>query len=157
MSGPAGCYQKAVEEDDVTALKFGDLGQGEKFLGCLSMDEVRIIQESKINDDENDGVETTTTQTRTFQKTLEFTRRFSTVKTPGQTSMLRDLLMGEHAVQMHEYECAAFSNLQPQDAHEAKTLIPSLGAKAAESGADRFSEPELASMVDQSANIRKFD
>ena len=29
------------------------------------MDEVRIIQESKINDDENDGVETTTTQTRT--------------------------------------------------------------------------------------------
>ena len=58
MSGPAGCYQKAVEEDDVTALKFGDLGQGEKFLGCLSMDEVRIIQESKINDDENDGVET---------------------------------------------------------------------------------------------------
>jgi DNA-directed RNA polymerase II subunit RPB4 len=118
---------------------------------------VRIIQESKINDDENDGVETTTTQTRTFQKTLEFTRRFSTVKTPEQTSMLRDLLMGEHAVQMHEYECAAFSNLQPQDAHEAKTLIPSLGAKAAESGADRFSEPELASMVDQSANIRKFD
>ena len=106
MSGPAGCYQKAVEEDDVTALKFGDLGQGEKFLGCLSMDEVRIIQESKINDDENDGVETTTTQTRTFQKTLEFTRRFSTVKTPEQTSMLRDLLMGEHAVQMHEYECA---------------------------------------------------
>ena len=92
MSGPAGCYQKAVEEDDVTALKFGDLGQGEKFLGCLSMDEVRIIQESKINDDENDGVETTTTQTRTFQKTLEFTRRFSTVKTPEQTSMLRDLL-----------------------------------------------------------------
>ena len=38
MAGPAGCYQKAVEEDDVTALKFGDLDRGDKFNGCLSMD-----------------------------------------------------------------------------------------------------------------------
>mgnify|MGYP003336044800 FL=1 len=88
MAGPAGCYQKAVEEDDVTALKFGDLDRGDKFNGCLSMDEVRIIQESKINDDENDGVETSTTQTRTFQKTLEYTRRFSTVRTPEQTQKI---------------------------------------------------------------------
>ena len=158
MSGPAGCYQKAVEEDDVTALKFGDLDRGDKFNGCLSMDEVRIIQESKINDDENDGVETSTTQTRTFQKTLEYTRRFSTVRTPEQTQMLRELYDEQTtaATNMHEFERAAFSNLQPQDAHEALTLIPSLGAKN-EAGEDRFTEGQISSIVEQSANIRKFD
>ena len=126
----------------MTALKFGDLDRGDKFNGCLSMDEVRIIQESKINDDENDGVETSTTQTRTFQKP----RVHPTIQhgeDPEQTQMLRELYDEQTtaATNMHEFERAAFSNLQPQDARGAHA-DPSLGAKN-EAGEDRSPKANL--------------
>lgn len=60
MSGLA-CTKKVTEEEDATELRLGpDFNEAQ----CLSMAEVRLIQQSKIEDDHETGVETSTTQTR---------------------------------------------------------------------------------------------
>jgi hypothetical protein len=60
MSGLA-CTRKVTEDEDATELRLGpDFNEA----ACLSMAEVRLIQQSKIDDDTEAGVDTSTTQTR---------------------------------------------------------------------------------------------
>jgi DNA-directed RNA polymerase II subunit RPB4 len=60
MSGLA-CTRKVTEDEDATELR---LGPDFNDASCLSMAEVRLIQQSKVDDDAESGVETSTTQTR---------------------------------------------------------------------------------------------
>ena len=60
MSGMA-CVKKETQDEDATELRLGD---DFNEASCLSMAEVRLIQQSKIDDDQETGVETSTTQTR---------------------------------------------------------------------------------------------
>ena len=53
--------------------------------------------------------------------------------------------------QLYDFETAAISNLKPVDFDEAKTLVPSL-----ESG-ERFDEQQIQQMLDDMANVRKFE
>ena len=53
---------------------------------------------------------------------------------------------------MHDFEGAVISNLTPQDWDEAKTLIPSLEQE------DRgLTEEKIQTMLDEMANVRKFE
>ena len=60
MSGLA-CTKKNVEEEDAAELRLGpDFSDAH----CLSMAEVKLICDSKLEDDKDKGEQTNTTQTR---------------------------------------------------------------------------------------------
>ena len=140
-----------VEEEDASSLKLGfDFEKAQ----CLSMSEVKLVCESKLDDDQDKGEETSTTQTRVFEKTLAYVRRFHGDTNAAATSAIRALLQQR---QLHDFEVATVSNLKPMEWDEAKALVPSLEMKDANTDRPRF-EPELiAAMLEEMADVRKFN
>jgi len=150
MSGMA-CTNQVKEEEDATELKFGpdfDVAQ------ALSMNEVMLIQESKVGDDrETYGEETSTTQTRVFEKTMAYAKRFANCTTQQQAHNMREACVNAG---LHDFEVAMFVNIVPQNYDEAKTLVPSLMA-AGEDGKMRFDEHHIENLISELNNIRQFD
>ena len=52
---------------------------------------------------------------------------------------------------LHTFEAAIVSNLRPVDYDEAQTLVPSLEAEG------RASEEQIQRMLDEMANVRRFE
>ena len=106
MSGMA-CTNQVKEEEDATELKFGpdfDVAQ------ALSMNEVMLIQESKVGDDrETYGEETSTTQTRVFEKTMAYAKRFANCTTQQQAHNMREACVNAG---LHDFEVAMFVNIE---------------------------------------------
>ena len=113
-----------------------------------------LIQESKVGDDrETYGEETSTTQTRVFEKTMAYAKRFANCTTQQQAHNMREACV--HAG-LHDFEVAMFVNIVPQNYDEAKTLVPSLMA-AGEDGKMRFDEHHIENLISELNNIRQFD
>mmetsp|Transcript_31916 Transcript_31916/g.78962 ORF Transcript_31916/g.78962 Transcript_31916/m.78962 type:complete len:149 (+) Transcript_31916:223-669(+) len=148
MSGLA-CTRKKEEEEDATQLK---LGPDFNDKSCLSMAEVRLICQSKVDDDEETGTETNTTQTRTFEKTLAYVRRFGGDTNAQAAGTLRELCQARG---LQDFETAAITNLAPQNFEEAKTLVPSMEAE--HEGAARFGDADIQALLDEMSNVRKFE
>ena len=84
-----------------------------------------------------------------FEKTLAYVQRFSGNITDVATSAIRNLHVDAG---LHDFEGAVISNLTPQDWDEAKTLIPSLEQEDRE-----LTEEKIQTMLDEMANVRKFE
>ena len=138
--------KSAVDEEDASELRLGpDFNEA----NCLSLAEVKIVIESKRDDDREKAEETSTTRTRVFEKTLAYVQRFSGNITDVATSAIRNLHVDAG---LHDFEGAVISNLTPQDWDEAKTLIPSLEQEDRE-----LTEEKIQTMLDEMANVRKFE
>ena len=138
--------KSAVDEEDASELR---LGPDFNAANCLSLAEVKIVIESKRDDDREKAEETSTTRTRVFEKTLAYVQRFSGNITDVATSAIRNLHVDAG---LHDFEGAVISNLTPQDWDEAKTLIPSLEQEDRE-----LTEEKIQTMLDEMANVRKFE
>lgn len=138
--------KSAVEEEDAAELR---LGSDFKDANCLTAAEVKLVCQSKIDDDAEQGEEAPTTKTRVFEKTMAYVRRFSGRTSSTAAAHIRDLLQQSG---LHDFEAAVVSNLAPVDWDEAKTLVPSL-----ESEERGLTEEGVTAMLDEMANVRKFE
>ena len=138
--------KSAVEEEDAAELR---LGSDFKDANCLTAAEVKLVCQSKIDDDAEQGEEAPTTKTRVFEKTMAYVRRFSGRTSSTAAAHIRDLLQQSG---LHDFEAAVVSNLAPVDWDEAKTLVPSL-----ESEERGLTEEGVPAMLDEMANVRKFE
>jgi hypothetical protein len=55
-----------------------------------------------------------------------------------------------------DFETAALANIMPQNADEARTLVPSLAARG-EDGNERFSEEQIEALLNEMNNVRAFE
>lgn len=128
MSGLA-CTKKVTEDEDATELRLGpDFNEAQ----CLSMAEVRLIQQSKIDDDQETGLETSTTQTRCAH-TAESARggeregasKIAERCPPFFFSVSPDLLTPFHRRALQRPPALIFSidRLPTSRAHEALSLV----------------------------------
>jgi DNA-directed RNA polymerase II subunit RPB4 len=138
--------KSAVEEEDAGELR---LGFDFKDANCLTAAEVKLVCQSKIDDDAEQGEEAPTTRTRVFEKTLAYVKRFSGRTSSTAAAHIRDLLQTSG---LHDFEAAVISNLAPVDWDEAKTLVPSL-----ESEERGLTEEGITAMLEEMANVRKFE
>ena len=145
MSGLACLKKSETEEEEAQELK---LGPDFSDANCLSLAEVKLVLEATLEDHESRGEESSSTKTQVFEKTLKYVRRFAGNVSPEAAQIIRQLLQ-QHG--LHDFEAAVVSNLRPVDYDEAKTLIPSLEADG------RASEEEIQRMLDEMANVRRFE
>ena len=149
MSGLA-CTHQSKEEEDATELK---LGEDFNNAAALSMNEVMLVCQSKVDDDAEAGGETSTTTIRVFEKTLAYCKRYANCTNQQQAQAMRELCTN---VGLADFETAALANVLPQNAEEARTLVPSLAARG-EDGDDRFSEDQIESLLTEMNNVRNFE
>eukprot|EP00054_Salpingoeca_dolichothecata_P003143 m.25544 g.25544 ORF g.25544 m.25544 type:complete len:140 (+) comp13579_c1_seq2:43-462(+) len=103
--------------------------------------EVQLLLEARKNLDEDD--ETESNLAPMFQKTLAYCERFGHFKNTEAVKEVRNVLVDKG---LHSFEQAALANLCPENADEAKTLIPSLK--------DRIDDEELAEILQDIQSFR---
>ncbi|XP_013414792.1 DNA-directed RNA polymerase II subunit RPB4 [Lingula anatina] len=94
---------------------------------------------------QNESAEEEQELSEVFMKTLNYTSRFTKFKNRETISAVRSLLMQK---KLHKFELAALANLCPENADEAKALIPSLEEK--------FEDEELQQILDDIQTKRSF-
>ena len=146
MSGLACLKKSQTEDEDAQELKLGpDFSDAQ----CLSISEVRLVMEAMIYDYNNRNEDASSTNTQVFEKTLKYVQRFGGNVSQEAVQLIRDMLTKQNG--LHTFEAAVVSNLRPVDYDEAKTLVPSLEAEG------RASEEQIQRMLDEMANVRRFE
>ncbi|PRP83224.1 hypothetical protein PROFUN_09436 [Planoprotostelium fungivorum] len=143
---------QGVEEEDASQLKFGsDFVDAQ----CLLNSEVSILLQQRQDSPPEDGLDvdiepSATSQSHSvFTKTLNYAKRFGKYKNKTAAKEVRNLLTKK---QLEQYEIASLANLTPQEAEEAKILIPSLTLAAEGSSEPRFSDAELMDILNDLKN-----
>eukprot|EP00040_Diaphanoeca_grandis_P011372 m.58274 g.58274 ORF g.58274 m.58274 type:complete len:148 (-) comp22525_c0_seq1:423-866(-) len=132
-------HAKTEVEDNAAELQFGEVFGSANAVPLL-ISEVQFILEARQNmtekKEEDDGDEGNTSEV--FQKTLDYAQRFGQFGNKVKVREVRKLLTDTN---LHAFEQAQLGNLCPQDAEEAKALIPSLG--------DRIDTLELEEVIEK--------
>lgn len=120
----------------------------------LRMLKQRQEQQSDPNGDEDDEI----TSSEAFNDIVAYCERFSKFKSKEAISAVRNLLFPKDASSsmaatnsspaLHKFEAALLANLCPEQAVEAKTLIPSLESK--------LDDDECQKMLDEIKTYRSF-
>eukprot|EP00761_Pharyngomonas_kirbyi_P013610 gb/GECH01013639.1/.p1 GENE.gb/GECH01013639.1/~~gb/GECH01013639.1/.p1 ORF type:complete len:127 (+),score=30.59 gb/GECH01013639.1/:1-381(+) len=111
-------------------------------LECLMLSEVEVFMTARQQamQEENQAINPT------FEKMLAYVQRFSKYKNTESVKHVRQLLADEK-LNLSQSEQAMLANLAPEEAEEAKHLIPSL---------QRTSDSELNSLLENLQNYRRF-
>ncbi|XP_033752121.1 DNA-directed RNA polymerase II subunit RPB4-like [Pecten maximus] len=109
----------------------------------LLISEVQMLLDHRKQ--QNESAEEEQELSEVFMKTLNYTSRFSKFKNRETISAVRSLLMQK---KLHKFELAALANLCPENADEAKSLIPSLEG--------RFEDDELKQILEDIQTKRSF-
>eukprot|EP00743_Colponemidia_sp_Colp-15_P007204 GILK01007779.1.p1 GENE.GILK01007779.1~~GILK01007779.1.p1 ORF type:complete len:131 (-),score=31.88 GILK01007779.1:104-496(-) len=125
------------EEEDAAELKLGPDFTNAK---CLMNSEIAIVLEHR---QANPGVEDI--ENPVFDKTLAYVNRFNRYRNKEAVKQVRELLQKKN---LEDFEIAALGNLNPEDAEEAKSLIPSLSR--------RVEDDSLNAILDDLRNFRKY-
>mmetsp|Transcript_38368 Transcript_38368/g.46288 ORF Transcript_38368/g.46288 Transcript_38368/m.46288 type:complete len:140 (+) Transcript_38368:202-621(+) len=126
--------QRAQEdEEDASQLKLGPEFMNAR---CLMMSEVAIVLE-KYQEQQAEQ-ETNPAANPVFEKCLQYCKRFNRFENHTAVSQVRELLS---SAGLSEYEVGAIGNLVPENAQEAKVLIPSLEEPG------RLAEDEIEAML----------
>ena len=150
MSGLA-CTKKVVEDEDAQELR---LGEDFTDAHCLSMDEVNLICAAKLGDDlDKIGEPTSTTQTKVFEMTNAYVRRFAKEAASRQTEAFRNLYA---QAGLTDFEGAIMVNLNFGDYEEAIAHLPSLARKG-DDGILIHSEEKVSKLIDDMADVRRFE
>jgi len=127
-------------EGDASNLNFPDeFKNAETLLNA----EVHMLLEHRKTQNEN--AEDELELSDVFNKTLNYTQRFSRYKNRETMTSVRNAIAQKN---LHRFELAALANLCPDTMDEAKSLIPSLGT--------HIGEDELQVLVEDISNKRNF-
>ncbi|CAF0766156.1 unnamed protein product [Rotaria sordida] len=153
------------DDEDAAQLKFPkefDKAEPMMISEVLLMLEQRRQQHTNSNnnmsnlgiDDDDDEI----TLSEAFNDTVAYCERFSKFKTKEAIGAVRNLLFPKDQTNgmtttnstpgLHKFEAALLANLCPQQAIEAKTLIPSLDSK--------LDDDECQKIVDEIQTYRSF-
>ncbi|XP_065185163.1 DNA-directed RNA polymerase II subunit RPB4-like [Sycon ciliatum] len=123
------------EEEDATILRFP-----KEFTGTetLFISEVNLLLEHRKSQNENADDDQELSEV--FQKTLEYTQRFSRFKNRETIQAVRSRLTQQQNPELHKFEKAQLANLCPDTAEEGRSLIPSLEG--------RLDDGELQELLD---------
>ncbi|GAB1600408.1 DNA-directed RNA polymerase II subunit RPB4-like [Argonauta hians] len=127
-------------EEDASELQFPKEFESAE---TLLISEVLMLLEHRKQ--QNESAEEEQELSEVFIKTLQYTERFSKFKNRETISAVRSLLLQKN---LHKFELAALANLCPDNAEEAKSLIPSLEG--------RFEDEELQQTLDDIQTKRSF-
>ncbi|XP_013416928.1 DNA-directed RNA polymerase II subunit RPB4 [Lingula anatina] len=128
------------QEEDASELRFPKEFENAE---TLLISEVQMLLEHRKQ--QNESAEEEQELSEVFMKTLNYTSRFTKFKNRETISAVRSLLMQK---KLHKFELAALANLCPENADEAKALIPSLEEK--------FEDEELQQILDDIQTKRSF-
>ncbi|XP_047138146.1 DNA-directed RNA polymerase II subunit RPB4 [Hydra vulgaris] len=128
------------EEEDATELQFPKEFESAETL--LNSEVFMLLEHRKA---QNESVDDEQEMSDVFMKTLNYTQRFSRFKNRETIAQVRGLLSKK---KLHKFELACIANLCPENAEEARTLIPSLEG--------RFVEEELQQILDEIKTHRSF-
>ncbi|KAH9821777.1 HRDC-like protein [Melampsora americana] len=103
-----------LQEEDASQLK---LGPEFEAAGCLSISEVKLLLEQRDKP----------ADTAVYKKTQEFVNQFARFSTTDSAQAARQILSKDQTLK--PFELAQLASLCPEEAEEAKSLIPSLAAK----------------------------
>ncbi|KAG0148542.1 hypothetical protein CROQUDRAFT_654842 [Cronartium quercuum f. sp. fusiforme G11] len=103
-----------IQEEDASQLKLG--AEFEGATGCLSISEVKLLLEQRKPGD-----------TAVYKKTQEFVNQFARFTTTDSAQAARQILSKDQT--LRPFELAQLASLCPEEAEEAKSLIPSLANK----------------------------
>ncbi|EGG04256.1 uncharacterized protein MELLADRAFT_89474 [Melampsora larici-populina 98AG31] len=103
-----------LQEEDASQLK---LGPEFDAAGCLSISEVKLLLEQRDKP----------ADTAVYKKTQEFVNQFARFSTTDSAQAARQILSKDQTLK--PFELAQLASLCPEEAEEAKSLIPSLAAK----------------------------
>ncbi|WAR14795.1 RPB4-like protein [Mya arenaria] len=128
------------QEEDASELQFPKEFENAE---TLLVSEVQMLLEHRKT--QNESAEEEQELSEVFMKTLQYTQRFSKFKNRETIAAVRNLLMSK---KLHKFELAALANLCPDNAEEAKSLIPSLEG--------RFEDEELQQILEDIHTKRSF-
>ncbi|VDI63703.1 DNA-directed RNA polymerase II subunit RPB4-like [Mytilus californianus] len=143
MATPSGHTQplpNEQEEEDASELLFPKEFENAE---TLLISEVQMLLDHRKQ--QNESAEEEQELSEVFMKTLNYTSRFSKFKNRETITAVRSLLMQK---KLHKFELAALANLCPDNAEEAKSLIPSLEG--------RFEDEELQHILEDIQTKRSF-
>eukprot|EP00667_Euglena_gracilis_P026563 EG_transcript_32084 len=116
--------------EDAAELQFGPAFQN---ADCMFLDEVFHLLELRDHHTKNPEAKANTLAASVVAKTKAYCERFGThgliARVPDlKRAMSRPLESGTHQGEgLHPFQLAGIVNLQPDNAEEAKAIIPSLG------------------------------
>ncbi|KAH3826580.1 DNA-directed RNA polymerase II subunit RPB4-like isoform X2 [Dreissena polymorpha] len=129
-----------TQEEDASELQFPKEFENAE---TLMVSEVQMLLEHRKN--QNESAEEEQELSEVFMKTLQYTQRFSKFKNRETIGAVRNLLMSK---KLHKFELASLANLCPEEAEEAKSLIPSLEG--------RFEDDALQQILEDIHTKRSF-
>ncbi|KAK3103170.1 hypothetical protein FSP39_016984 [Pinctada imbricata] len=127
-------------EEDASELQFPKEFENAE---TLLISEVQMLLEHRKQ--QNESAEEEQELSEVFMKTLNYTGRFSKFKNRETIAVVRQVLMNK---KLHKFEIAVLANLCPDNAEEAKSLIPSLEG--------RFEDDELQQILEDIQTKRSF-
>jgi len=126
-----------IREEDAAKLQLGPEFHKQKDITFLSISEVGfLLQHKQTGTDPNQLGDI-------FNKTLEYTQRFSRLKSKATIQESLSIL---ERYSLAPYEAAQISNLFPDNYEEAVKLIPSL---------QHYKEEEIKSLLDDLMKLRR--
>jgi len=141
MSGKDTVLPNEQPDEDASELVFPKEFENAE---TLLISEVQMLLEHRKQ--QNETAEDEQELSNVFMKTLNYTQRFSKYKSRETIGAVRSLLMQKKL--LHKFEMASLANLCPENADEAKALVPSLEG--------RFEDEELNQILDDIKNHRSF-
>ncbi|KAK9803418.1 hypothetical protein WJX72_009796 [[Myrmecia] bisecta] len=129
------------EEENAAELKLGKVFQEAQ---AFTNSEVALLLRQYV--DSKKQVDPNYQLTPMLKKTQQYVETFSYTKNPDAAENIRTML---DKYQLSAFEIGAVVNLAPNDAEEAKFLIPSLG--------NQWSDEELQTMLADLATYKKFE
>ncbi|PLW07668.1 hypothetical protein PCANC_09547 [Puccinia coronata f. sp. avenae] len=98
-----------IQEEDASQLKLGpDFNEA----GCLSISEVKLLLEQRAK----------ATDTAVYKKTQEYVNQFARFNSTDSAQAARQILSKD--TDLKQFEAAQLASLCPEEAEEAKSLIP---------------------------------
>uniref|UniRef100_A0A1I8AIH0 RPOL4c domain-containing protein n=1 Tax=Steinernema glaseri TaxID=37863 RepID=A0A1I8AIH0_9BILA len=137
--GPGGHIEENVDEDAAT-LQFPE-SFNRRDCDALMISEVLLLLEHRLQ--QSEAKEEVEEMSVGFMKMLGYTRRFSKFNNRETTRAVRAMFANKPL--LHKFELTQITNLCPETAEEAKSLIPSLEDKIADKELDELLQ-ELATM-----------
>ncbi|KAI9606988.1 hypothetical protein KEM48_001679 [Puccinia striiformis f. sp. tritici PST-130] len=103
-----------IQEEDASQLK---LGTDFEIAGCLSISEVKLLLEQRDKP----------ADTAVYKKTHEYVNQFARFNSTDSAQAARQILSKDPTLK--PFESAQLASLCPEEAEEAKSLIPSMATK----------------------------
>ncbi|OLL25200.1 DNA-directed RNA polymerase II subunit rpb4 [Neolecta irregularis DAH-3] len=149
---PRHLTKAAIHQEDASELSFGLEFENST---CLTLSEAKVILEEVLKtrrkdqgrSADGDDMEGLTLLSSVTKKTKDYLDQFARFKTSETVAACENIIRNPQH-ELHSFEQAQLGSLCPEESDEAKTLIPSLGAKV--------TDESLDALLDNLTSLRRF-